>query len=266
MPNIGDPAPLFSGANFLTGETFTLSEHQGKVILIAFEGLVWCPPCRLQAVVLQELSEQYAKVQFVMVSSGPDSPKGLKTELQKLGITFPCLKDPTIPVLYDVINTVPVLFVIDKEFKICNRKDGALPPADELKSEIEELLIGCGALPYYFSEFDLNKWAAVALILFGAVQDASGLSLVGRKPSPIDPLGPMKRLTPEKRDILLSLAIDELAYKLSDKKFAKQIRMNLYTSIENSAKKLQENINKAPPEIQKDRMPIPVAKEKGKSS
>ena len=36
MVNIGEPAPNFSGNGVLTGQDWSLSDHQGKVILIAF--------------------------------------------------------------------------------------------------------------------------------------------------------------------------------------------------------------------------------------
>lgn len=36
MLNVGDPAPNFSGNDFINGGVFTLSDHQGEAILVAF--------------------------------------------------------------------------------------------------------------------------------------------------------------------------------------------------------------------------------------
>ena len=38
MPSVGDPAPNFTGNDFINGGTFTLSDHSGEVIVLAF---VW---------------------------------------------------------------------------------------------------------------------------------------------------------------------------------------------------------------------------------
>jgi hypothetical protein len=36
MPGVGDPAPDFSGTDFVHGVPFDLSAHAGKVILLSF--------------------------------------------------------------------------------------------------------------------------------------------------------------------------------------------------------------------------------------
>ncbi len=38
MVNIGDPAPDFTGQDVVGGQTFKLSDHFGKVIVLAFVG------------------------------------------------------------------------------------------------------------------------------------------------------------------------------------------------------------------------------------
>lgn len=59
---------------------------------------------------------------------------------------------------------------------------------------------------------DLAKWAAVVRIIFGVVGDGDGLVITpSGKPGPIDPHGPLRHLSPSKRDILLGLAITEIA-------------------------------------------------------
>jgi hypothetical protein len=66
----------------------------------------------------------------------------------------------------------------------------------------------CAIIP----PIDAHKWAAVIRILFGVTNDGGGLGITpGGKPVPIDPWGPLMRLAPAKRDVLLGMAISELA-------------------------------------------------------
>jgi peroxiredoxin len=36
MPTIGDPAPDFTGDDFINASTFTLSDHAGDIIVLGF--------------------------------------------------------------------------------------------------------------------------------------------------------------------------------------------------------------------------------------
>ncbi len=36
MPGIGDPAPNFTGHDFINNKTFTLYDHIGDVVLLSF--------------------------------------------------------------------------------------------------------------------------------------------------------------------------------------------------------------------------------------
>jgi hypothetical protein len=65
--------------------------------------------------------------------------------------------------------------------------------------------------------FDWRRWVAVVYILFGVIQDGGGIVIKpGTGPIPIDPWGPLRHLTPPKRDVLTGLATTELAELLRD--------------------------------------------------
>ena len=70
----------------------------------------------------------------------------------------------------------------------------------------------------YEKPFDPNRWLAIIYILFGVVEGGGGVGWrPGGPPIPIDPRGPLfDHLAPEKRDILVSLAMTELAGLVED--------------------------------------------------
>jgi peroxiredoxin len=247
MPNIGDPAPQFSSTDVINNQTYNLSDYAGQVVLLVFSGPSWCGPCQFEAPVLQDLWEDFEcslippKVQVLMVSCfANETPSEFKTAVENFGLTFPALLNPdqTISSLYGV-TAVPTLFVIDTEQKICNIHVGASPPAGALYEEIYNMLIGCGAAQPKCIKFDTSKWAAVVYILFGGINDAPGFGFTpGGKPVPIDPWGPLFRLSAEKKDIILHLAISELAKGVRDFKTAREIETAALTAAEASMRKL----------------------------
>src|SRR5574341_1054098 len=100
MPKIGYPAPLFTGTNVVTGQKYSLGDHQGSVILVAVSGLTWCGPCQFEAPILQEIWSTgltlCSPVQFVMVSYLDDAA-ALRDKVEELGLTFPVLSfDPAV--------------------------------------------------------------------------------------------------------------------------------------------------------------------------
>jgi hypothetical protein len=61
------------------------------------------------------------------------------------------------------------------------------------------------------SRFDPDRWEQVVQILFGVIQDGGGAILGPHGPKPVDPWGPLRRMSADKRDVLLGLALSELA-------------------------------------------------------
>ena len=254
MLNIGDPAPQFSAVDVINGNTYKLSDYAGRIVLLIFSGPSWCGPCQFEAPVLQELWQVFSKVicapqtQFLMVSCfDMETPQAFKTAVQNFGITFPALLNPNqkINTLYEVF-AVPTLFVIGKDQKICNIYQGASPPADTLYDEIYSSLIGCGSCDKRLTA-DLSRWAAVIRILFGGTQDGGGLGLTpGGVPIPIDPSNPFFRMSPEKKDVLMNLAISEMTKSLKDSKTAGEIELAALKSAEASMRTLVSKASQKP--------------------
>lgn len=76
-------------------------------------------------------------------------------------------------------------------------------------------------------KIDLTKWTAVATILFGVIQDGGGVIIVGGKPIPIDPWGPLRHslwaaladpqhARPAVRDVIVGMALQQIASLVSE--------------------------------------------------
>jgi len=251
MPGVGDPALLFTGTDVLTGNPFSLADHQGKVVVVAISGLTWCGPCQFEAPILQDLWANAFKlcfpgVQFVIVSWLDETyhPGELAGAAQEFNITFPVVltDDPNIPQLY--ASAVPTLFFLDPDLKVCGIKEGAPPPAATLRADILQRVHNCGlhCLP-----FPGRRWIAVAEILFGVTHDEGGVIISGGKPIPVPPWDPFRRLDSRKRDILLALAISELAGLLADSKTGRELEAASLRTIETAVRTLQAEAARAPP-------------------
>ena len=113
------------------------------------------------------------------------------------------------------------------------------------------MLIGCGAAEPKSLE-NIRKWAAVMTILFGVTQDGGGLGIgPGGEPIPIDPWGPLMRLSPHKKDLLLQLAISEMASGVADYKTSKGIETMALKGAEASLRKIIAMNDLQPTELNK---------------
>jgi len=83
----GNVAPDFS-VQLLTGETFTLSEQIGTVVVLDFWA-TWCGPCVAKMPIMQALSEQFGEsVTFVGVNVGEPQSR-VQAFIDERGFTFP---------------------------------------------------------------------------------------------------------------------------------------------------------------------------------
>lgn len=239
MPNVGDPAPLFSGVDVLTGDPFSLADHEGKCVLVGFHGYTWCGPCQFAVPLLQEVWAGYqttipTKVQFVVVSVN-ESPTAAM--LQQAGITMPWLVDTKIPSLYGAEGP-PAYFFLGHDLRITHIQFGLFSNAPaQQKAAVKARIDTC--VPDEPSWLREIYFAAVATILFGVTQDGGGFIIKpGGGGGPVPPWDPLRRMAPEKRDILLGLAVSELAQAISDKDAAKELERDGLKTVLSAAKQL----------------------------
>ena len=128
-------APDFSLAD-LEGNTVTLNQMKGKVVLLNFWG-TWCGPCRKEIPDFINLMKKYNKdgleIVGVTLTSGP--PENIRSFADKWGINYKLLTDikgnetQTITALYGQatgkrITGIPTTFIIDREGVIQKRYVG----------------------------------------------------------------------------------------------------------------------------------------------
>jgi peroxiredoxin len=258
---VGDPAPNFTAPLVGTDGTFTLADYAGEVVLLAFNGLTWCPPCQFEAPILQDLWEEFQssvcyvpKPRFLMISVA-DELRALTAAIADVGITFPVVPPASsVPGLYEVVS-VPTVYVVGPDQKICAVKIGAGPPEDALRNELRSLLLTCGVrhAPWCI---DPSKWGAVAGILIGVTQDQGGIVIVGGKPRPVPPWDPLRR------DALLSLAISELATEISELRSRTAIQRGALDLLETTVQRMRARASRLPGSFEKDRLPVPKGKRK----
>jgi peroxiredoxin len=125
----------------LEGESVSLSEYRGKVVLLEFWA-TWCPPCRMAVPDLNELYRKFEGEDFVLlaVSVGEKSAR-LKDFAEEQGIDYTILIDDwDVNSAFGVI-TIPTTFLLDREGAIVKVHKGyAFDFEDFLAEEIQELI------------------------------------------------------------------------------------------------------------------------------
>lgn len=132
-------APDFSITSF-SGETITLSEQQGKVVVINFWAS-WCPPCREEAAYLEATWRKYQDQGVVFIGVDyADTEKEALAYLEEFDISYFNGPDlgTRISQAYNM-QGVPETFVIDKKGNIREVHIGPLYSPD-LDNMIDALL------------------------------------------------------------------------------------------------------------------------------
>ena len=142
-PREGFLAPDFT-LDTLDGNTVTLSELRGKVVVINFWA-TWCPPCRAETPALQKSYEQYKDSGVVILGvdlTNQDVISEVESFVQEFGLTYPILLDRDGSVsnsLYQ-IKGLPSTFFVNREGIIRTVLVGGPMSEAFIRSKIEALL------------------------------------------------------------------------------------------------------------------------------
>ena len=135
------PAPDFVLTTY-DGEHLQLSDFRGQVVLLNFWAS-WCPPCRVEAPVLQRAAERLGPDGLVVLGIDVWDDEGqARAFLDKFGITYPNAEDTTrsIPVEYGVTG-LPETFVISRSGVLVRRWVGPIDD-QQLADLVDSLLKG----------------------------------------------------------------------------------------------------------------------------
>jgi len=111
---VGDPIRDFT-AKLVDGNSFTLSEQEGKVVLMNFWA-TWCGPCVKEMPAFDMLLEEYGDQISILAVSCDTDAQAAKDFLEEEGFGFPAVLDPmgSIQSLYPT-DGIPYSVLIDQE-------------------------------------------------------------------------------------------------------------------------------------------------------
>jgi len=139
-PVAGEAAPDFSFED-ATGSTFSLSDFQGKMVMLNFWA-TWCGPCAYEMPFIQQVYDEWPDGDLVILTIDiGESAETVATFLQDNGISLPVLLDMEgkVAVLYGV-RGIPRTLFIDKDGLIRGIKPGALQSKEELEDILNQLV------------------------------------------------------------------------------------------------------------------------------
>lgn len=144
-PLPGRDAPPFALRTLEKGDTVTLADLRGEVVVLNFWAS-WCIPCRYEHPHLLAASELYGHlgVRFLGLLY-QDTPGNARAWLAELGEAYPSLLDDRSRAAIEYgVTGVPETFVIDQEGKVRYKKVGPVT-LDELRAAIDPLVNGATA-------------------------------------------------------------------------------------------------------------------------
>lgn len=142
--DVGQPAPDFTLTDALSGNTISLADCSGKVVLLDFFA-TYCSHCReaFDNDLVPLYNQAYVDDPYVVFLSINIKEPGISAETlrsfaEEHGVTWPILmgSNSDIAQVYGV-TIVPTLFIIDGDGVITLRYNGGSPGAEILKEEID---------------------------------------------------------------------------------------------------------------------------------
>lgn len=130
------PAPNFTLTDVLQGKEYTLSQFQGKVVMLNFFTF-FCGPCRDEMPDLNKINNELKGkgLQTLGIALSSD-PTQIRFLVKQLGLEYPVLiGNDKVSDAYGSVSIVPTTVIIDKQGNIVHRIEGT-----RKKAEFEKLI------------------------------------------------------------------------------------------------------------------------------
>jgi cytochrome c biogenesis protein CcmG/thiol:disulfide interchange protein DsbE len=138
---VGEGAPDFTLTSF-EGQQYTLSDFQGKVVVINFWAS-WCKPCEQEAADLEAAWKSYqprGDVLFLGVDY-TDTPTEALAYLERFKITYPNGPDQRTSISHAYrIRGVPETYVVGPDGKLTFVKIGPFTSLAEIQAAVDPVL------------------------------------------------------------------------------------------------------------------------------
>src|SRR5262249_37333058 len=125
------------------GRKYREEDLRGKVVLVVYWA-TWCPPCRREIPVLNELHKKYSnRGALILAVSQDEDIDTLKNFLanEELGqsIRYPVVFGPPYIEYFGTVEALPTILLMDRQGKIVGQHRGMAPP-EALAGAIEKIL------------------------------------------------------------------------------------------------------------------------------
>ena len=113
----------------LDGSSVRLSDHLGKQVVLIDFWATYCEPCLRAMPELDALYAKYKSQGFLVLGvsiDGADSLLAVRSDVQKLGISFPILldQDTRVVALYNPKTSAPYSVLIGKDGSVLAKREG----------------------------------------------------------------------------------------------------------------------------------------------
>lgn len=144
VASLAADTPVRAAPNFtlktLSGETVSLTDYRGQVVLVNFWAS-WCPPCVAELPTLHQFYLSHKSDGFVVLAvNAEENEPTIRQFVEQNGYTFPVLVDSaaTAANAYDV-RAIPASFIVDQNGNIQYIHRGEID-TQTLKTVVEPLL------------------------------------------------------------------------------------------------------------------------------
>jgi thiol-disulfide isomerase/thioredoxin len=127
----------------LSGKKYSLKDFKNRVVLVVYWA-TWCPPCRKEIPVLNQLQEKYSKRDMLLLAISQDEQLDTVRDYMskdKLGqsINYPVVYGRDYVEQFGMVRALPTIFLMDKNGKVVIKHEGT-SSYEQLAAVIEEHL------------------------------------------------------------------------------------------------------------------------------